>query len=56
MLLLFSLSIEDILKICFDGSQSCSSETKMFQHVSIILSVVYGVINPHVDPTIDIGI
>ena len=55
MLLLWYSSIEDILKICFDGSQLCSFEILMCRHVSISSSVEYQVINTHVNPTIDIG-
>ena len=55
-LLLCSSSIGGTLKICFDGSQSCSFEIVMCWHVSILSSVGYQAINPHVDPTIDIGI
>ena len=55
-LLHLSSYIEDILRICFDGSQLCSSEIVMCRHVSIYSSVVYQVINPHVYSTINIGI
>ena len=48
--------IEDILKICLYWSQSCSSEIVMCRHVSISSSVGYLVINPHVDPTVNIDI
>ena len=56
MLLFWSSYIDDILNICFDGSQSCSFEILMCQHVSNSSSVVYWVTNPHVYTTVDIGI
>ena len=40
-LLLCSYFIEYILRICFDGSQYCSYETVMGQHVSILSSMGY---------------
>ena len=48
--------IEDILKIYFDGPQLYSFEILMCQNVPILSYMEYQVINPHVDPTIDIGI
>ena len=54
--LLWSSTIEDILKICFDGYQFCSSETVMCLHVSILSSVEYREINPQVNPTIEIEV
>ena len=56
MFLLCSSFIEDIPKICFDGSQLCSFKIIMCWHVSISSSVGYQVINPHLYPTINIGV